>query len=757
MSLDYLNEAFKKLNLLNEETFDTSLDGINELSNFMDQDASTDEVKVIDPEAETEDDLQDSYIGKVITNCNVCHSHIFENKEDIVINEDGVVNPDKQCPYCGETAGFVIVGEITEFTQPTGEGTDENPKVEVDGEEVTVETEEPAEENLTESFNFDALRISEEDLTDLVQDEVGLQHYEGVSDGNLNFKEALEYGIKNLVDTIKKDYGYICTTDDINYLKDLFTKFGKNYSWSMLTKDDFLKWVKNHDEGYLDDAERKVFIDEVWDVLHREMKEGANYEDMDDANIIELVDSSDNPLHDLGHKFFGLLDEGLVTESRKPHRTNARTVNRILKTNESLEEDSETFDKESRALKPHTRRLLALLNNDGLTECSDVAIDEDLADIDGTIASVLTKHSSEIDACNGNETAVKDCVINILSSDEVKDRSTADDAIRIIKNCRGGKLWSTLGTYMSGEKVISSRSRNRRLVASLEEDSSTSSIFNIGDRVKEKWANPYNVGTVIDHRNDPEEGPLSQVRWDYSDREDVEWVCDQDLSEYSEDDERAGYYEAVEDINAGLKEDVNNVNVETDDSIVNVATDETGKVTVSTEPRELETTDEEAVGPVSDDTMDEIESNNSDVVDEIPDEEFEESPEDIDFDIDDVDEEGLDGLGESYLKKVYENVKSFKTTSVSTDDSHMVIEGLITFNSGVEKKTGFIFEACSATTDGKVKFVGRNEHFSRGSKAFTLTGTITNKKLISESLTYNYRTKVSDGKSVRVYGTVRNK
>ena len=44
---------------------------------------------------------------------------------------------------------------------------------------------------------------------------------------------------------------------------------------------------------------------------------------------------------------------------------------------------------------------------------------------------------------------------------------------------------------------------------------------------------------------------------------------------------------------------------------------------------------------------------------------------------------------------------------------------------------------------------------SRGKKSFTLNGTINNKKLVSESLTYNYRTKDSTGKSTRVYGTVK--
>ena len=90
MAFDYINEAFKRLDILDEELFDTSSEGINKLSDFIEQDDEV--VRVIDPEAETDEELKDSYVGKVIVNCNVCHSHIFENKEDIVIEEEGVVN-----------------------------------------------------------------------------------------------------------------------------------------------------------------------------------------------------------------------------------------------------------------------------------------------------------------------------------------------------------------------------------------------------------------------------------------------------------------------------------------------------------------------------------------------------------------------------------------------------------------------------------------------------------------------------------------
>lgn len=367
MSLDYINEAFKTLQRLDEAAFDPSFNGIRDLKSFMDKDNVDDFVKVIDPDAELEDDIQDSYIGKVITTCNICHSHIFNNKEDIVLDEDGNVNLETQCPYCGEQEGFTVVGEIAEFV-PASDDNDEQPEeveVQVDNEEVPVE----------------------------------------------------------------------------------------------------------------------------------------------ETPVVE----------------------------------------------ESVEED----------------------------------------------------------------------------------------------------------------------------------------------------------------KDDKEET---------------------------------------------LTESMNNVNVETDDTIVSVQSDENGKVTVSTEPKKEEApaSDDEMIQPLSDETMTDIESNN-DITEPVEDS-FEEAPEEDDgmddIDFDDFDEESFDELGESYMKRVYENVDSFKTSDVSTNDTQLIVEGVIRFKSGAEKKTGFLFEANGCGTNGRVAFSGMNEHFSRGKKSFLLHGRVNNKKLVAESLTYNYRAKTPEGKPSKVYGTV---
>ena len=114
-------------------------------------------------------------------------------------------------------------------------------------------------------------------------------------------------------------------------------------------------------------------------------------------------------------------------------------------------------------------------------------------------------------------------------------------------------------------------------------------------------------------------------------------------------------------------------------------------------------------------------------------------------------------MGESFLKNTYENVKGYKTESIKEQDGNkLVIEGLITFNSGKVKKTSFIFEAKDITKSGKVRFIGENCQLSRGKKSFTVAGKVQEGKFISESLNYNYRAKdAKSGKSTRMYGTVR--
>lgn len=532
MSFDYINEAFKRLDALNEDVFDTSLTGLNNLSDFMDQDDASDIVKVIDPAAETEDAVSDSYIGKVIINCNVCHSHIFESKEDVVVDEDGVVNPEMQCPYCGEMSGFTVVGEIMPFEQSANETPDEENAVKVP-EEDSAETEDPTEDSVVESaekkleegFNFDTVMSDIETLK-----------------GFLRSK------------------GHACKSKQaITYLWSVIDLFEAGDQ--ELSLENIANWYEETCRNFPEDLE--LF---------------ESYVDVDSSNSAETNTEELTNVDDQ-------LDESMLVEGR--------VLDTIKKVATRVGADASTI----------IRCFAELIPGD--TPIYDLA---EYVENKAVLKALL----------NGNEK-----VLNTLTKDDIEELK-------------------------------------------------------------------------------------------------------QDIAEYER---------AKEDKKAGkvVTESIDELSLTANGTHIEVDEDENGKVTLVAEPVEAE--GDAVMAPVSDETVSEIAANNEL---EIEDPDAELPAEEIDVDMDEVDEEGLDELGESYLKNIYENVESFKTTCVSTTDSKMIVEGVITFQSGVKKTTGFVFEAYSASKDGKVKFVGKNEHFSSNNRAFALTGRISNNKLLPESLTYNY-------------------
>lgn len=196
------------------------------------------------------------------------------------------------------------------------------------------------------------------------------------------------------------------------------------------------------------------------------------------------------------------------------------------------------------------------------------------------------------------------------------------------------------------------------------------------------------------------------------------------------------------DESKSIKEDINNLSLDTDDTHMEMTSDENGKVTITTEPLETSITSEETIKPLEPEVQNEIDSNVEDGGE-------------IEIDMDEFDEESFDELGEGYLKKVYENVNSFKTSNVSFIKDKLILEGIINFTSGKSKKTNFVFGMREATKSGKVRFIGENKEIARGRKSFTITGRVDNKKFLSESLNYNYGVKGVNGKSQRLYGTIK--
>lgn len=247
--------------------------------------------------------------------------------------------------------------------------------------------------------------------------------------------------------------------------------------------------------------------------------------------------------------------------------------------------------------------------------------------------------------------------------------------------------------------------------------------------------------------------------------------------------------------NCDLEEGIEAVELKTDDETSTNINIEGGEIKVTAEenkdeaegeekaePEEVaeteEASEEEIVAPVEDQTVSEIEVNSDEAkldaagidVEEEPaeepkeeeaentekaEEETAEEPTEEDVDIDEIEEESFNKLGTNYLRRVYENVNSFKTTEANIVGNKLVLEGVISFKSGAQKHTSFVFEARDITRSNRVRFIGENSQICRGKRAFVLGGTLKDGTLITESLNYNYTAKNTEGNSTRVHGTVR--
>lgn len=250
------------------------------------------------------------------------------------------------------------------------------------------------------------------------------------------------------------------------------------------------------------------------------------------------------------------------------------------------------------------------------------------------------------------------------------------------------------------------------------------------------------------------------------------------IAEFKKQDKKSGRkgtkYTYQEITNESLSESIEDVSITTDDETMTMSTKEDGGIVVETSPKEeIDTIEsdilngDEMIAPLEPETKAEIEDNidaDDEAEDALEDDLFEEEPIDevpVDEepveDIEDFDNESFDELGESYLRRCYENVNSYETSKISQQaDGSYLIEGRIGFDSGNVKNTQFVFNK-NTDSKGKLKLEGYNNQISKGKKTFKLNCSVEDKTIVCESLNYNYKGKNDLDESVRVYGTVKRK
>ena len=149
--------------------------------------------KIVDLDAESPEDLQPSYVGKMIIQCPQCMTLFYKDPSDVVHSEDDpdTVNVGEKCQHCGNEEGYSIIGKVGEVTPEEAEQFEEVP------EETAEETpaEEPAEE-LPENESEEA-SAEEESSEDKEEELPELEEKPAEEEKLTESKNILEEQVKN--------------------------------------------------------------------------------------------------------------------------------------------------------------------------------------------------------------------------------------------------------------------------------------------------------------------------------------------------------------------------------------------------------------------------------------------------------------------------------------------------------------------------------------------------------------------------------
>lgn len=180
-----ISDAFKDFDILSEDVFDlnaSDLEDALDLTNeeevidvFDPEEYEDDEDQAYDAEEQIDDihtDEHKSYIDKLILECDVCHSLMYKDIDDVAFNEElALYNVDEECPYCMSTDGFQLVGKVVPYSEEPEQQDDD---VEDDEAEDTQEEIEECADDIV----IDPVNLSEAKSTPIMM-------YKVLSEGKL--------------------------------------------------------------------------------------------------------------------------------------------------------------------------------------------------------------------------------------------------------------------------------------------------------------------------------------------------------------------------------------------------------------------------------------------------------------------------------------------------------------------------------------------------------------------------------------------
>lgn len=727
-------EAMQQLNALTEETFSTNSDGLRELRSFRDDDDLEGTISIIDPEAKTEDDLQDSYVGKVIIDCSVCHSKLYKDKEEITLSEDGeLANEGEECPYCYSPDGYKVIGEITQYkdSNEDDEDTDDNTDIPTEDEDKDLEEsiDEPQKIATNQkgdylvkansgkgytAFNKNDVCIGGVDTED--ENEAKNKFMAGkLNEGVFGFGKKKKDKRKTAIDSdfviVKRDksgaYHYLGQPFSDKYeAEDIKRKEQKRTGESNIEVVTYGRGKKLVGKAMRDETLSEGIFDKLKNRKEREVFDFAGFKCITNGSKykvvtpggwesvwLDTIEEAQNLLADEAKETTGYdYWEDANGESAKPIEEG------IFGIKTKREKEKEAKAKAER-------------------EAKKKADKEDAERIERERQADVARGWKE----RADRQRQARSEYNRSRYNDIKGDKPSNTGYKGV-NYSGGDYYESLDSKSSEEDM------NEFLDANLNLDA-----HNFGGSSNKVSVLSPGIGESYKDVD----GIMGEKDATYS---------DDDLKKYwdaeNENDPVLAYYKGdfkkwVEDTKKSMKkidESIENLSLDTEDTHMEMTSEDNGKVTIVTEPLNASSIDgEETLAPISDETQATIEGNNEE---EIP---TEEENTEVDVDIDEVDEESFDEMGESLLRNLYENVESYKTTAIKSKGNQLKIEGTINFKSGKSKPTAFLFESNTADRNGRVSFYGRNKDLAKNKKQFFLEGKVNKeqKSLVLESMRYN--------------------
>ena len=592
--------------------------------------------KIVDLDAETEDDILPSYVGKFIIQCPQCMTLFYKNEEDIEKSDENpdVVNINEPCQHCGNSSGYTLIGKVDtvgedEAAQYDVEDFDEN-ELNLDfedEEESTKETEEPAED--AEEHAEETEESTEEAAADKDEDkELDLEPVDAEeTEEEKEVEESLTEDVdKDLDDKLKEHNEYI------EYLKNMIKQ-----EEEALTKADN-EFVKEATQRRLD-ALKADLEKALPDELKAEVEVNSDLPTPEEANM-EAAAENTAAEEEIEKKESLTEDAHQSASTDKPHRKYSAT---------------ELMIKELKNIEPFNKLSTR------------------------TIQRILLPY-----------------YIENMGRDDLSAQALADFF-----------EYEGFAPYVLDHFMTMDPLARKEL---LKADKKFMQIFN-------DYATAYNFFPNKDETIEPGESEFDYAFNIMFDIDSNGLVPDTDINRNTIKSLGKMYAEGQFDKSL-IVENL------TEDAAVDVLFDS-----------------EEFKTPISDAEIDKIrakyEGLEEDVAPGVETEIAINNIVDTWESIEDFDDETFNKLTENYLTNVYSNVKSFKTTQCDLKNGKLVVEGIITFNSGKTKPTIFEYEA-KANADKQVILEGLNADFA-SEKAFILSCKVdTANRLVVESLSYKY-------------------